>query len=697
MDGVTAEALFTPDNWNTIYRRPAFLYPPYQRALKDNSEWLYPVGNPDWMVRFAPPTLGSWKYRIEVREARGTAQSAEGTFAVTPPTNPNNHGPVRVAPNDSRYFEFADGTPFLGAGHSTGYSADRFSYDAVDEFNTIGSGNQDFFRWWLGGNIWASAWQPWRSRTLSYDGYVPATGLTLEQTYGDGLVSLRLDSANPIMFYGFDSGRPGLIPGRTYRLRVRWRTENVTGPGVAGQPYGLTAKLTGWPEPGQTDIFPALIPHVNGDTPWHGAEADIVATADLLPNLSWILENTTGGAGYVDEVALYEVLGGGGLGSQLLRNPRFNSQLTFDPLRGAGMDAIFAEANARGLYYKLVISEKNEFILSRLGPEGLPDVNGGHFDEGEGSPTHWLHEAYWRHLFARFGAYRSIHSWELVNEAGPGPGAHFRLAGDLATQATADGNPHLASTSTWATLAEDAWKASYSAPISYVDFHAYVRGTGWIEPKDVLANDSARFFSEYDLAARAASFGKPVIWGEQGIDGTNGTNYQDLALADDVAGVWLHKMTWARCGPGGVYPLYWYTDHIFEKSLHPIYGAWKRFMTGIPLTNGRYQDAGATTSNPDLRVLGQKDLQAGWAHLWIDNRQDTWRAVVDGAPISPVSGMVNIALQRPNAIYLVTWYSTQTGQPTATQTRSADAGGELTLVISGLSTDTAVRITRTSP
>jgi hypothetical protein len=230
-----------------------------------------------------------------------------------------------------------------------------------------------------------------------------------------------------------------------------------------------------------------------------------------------------------------------------------------------------------------------------------------------------------------------------------------------------------------------------------VDFHAYVRGTGWIEPKDVLANDSARFFSEYDLAARAASFGKPVIWGEQGIDGTNGTNYQDPALADDVAGVWLHKMTWARCGPGGVYPLYWYTEHIFGKSLHPIYGAWKRFMTGIPLTNGRYQDAEATASNPDLGVLGQKDLQAGWAHLWIDNRQHTWRAVVDGAPISPVSGMVNIALQRPNAIYLVTWYSTQTGQPTATQTRSADAGGELTLVISGLSTDTAVRITRTSP
>lgn len=695
VDGITVDALFTMDNWQTVYRRPAFLNQRYQRALKNGQEWLYPMGSPVWTVRFAPPKVGAWKYRLEAREAKGTAQSAERTFAVTTPTNPNNHGPVRVAPLDSRYFEFADGTPFLGTGHGIGFSDEGYSYDAVETFDTIGAGNQHFFRWWIAGHIWGSAWQPWASRTLSYEETVPATGLTVERAYENGLASLKLDATNPIMFQGWMSGHAGLIPGRTYRVLVRWRTEGVTGPASSGRPYGVTVKLTGWPEPGQTGSIPALIPHVNGDTPWHVAQADFVAEGDFIPNVALILENTTGGTAYVDEIGLYEVLPGGSLGPQLLRSPRFNSHLTFDPRRGAGMDAILAEAAQRGIYFKLVISEKQEYLLNHLGPDGLPDKNGGHFNGEEGSPTRRLHEYYWRHLFARFGAFRSIHSWELVNEEAPGPGAHFRLAAALATQAATDGNPHLATTSTWATLAEEAWKDPDSTPISYVDFHAYVRGTGWIEPKQELANDSARFFHEYDLAALEAGFGKPVVWGEQGIDGTQGTDGQEPLLANDRDGVWLHKLTWARCGPGGVYPLYWYTDHIFDKSLHGIFGAWNRFMAGIPFANGRYENVAAIASHPDLRVFGQKDLQAGNAYVWIDNRRHTWRAVVDGGAIPAVSGTVSIAMGRPDASYTVTWYNTETGYLSRTETLPANAAGTLVLTVSNLRTDTAAKITLT--
>src|SRR5690606_12655630 len=112
----------------------------------------------------------------------------------------------------------------------------------------------------------------------------------------------------------------------------------------------------------------AIVSHVSGDTPWHVAEGEFIAEGNTLPNLALILENTTGGAAYVNEVTLYEVLDGGALGPQLLRGPRFNSHLTFDPRRAAGMDAILAEAEARGKYLKLVISEKNEYLLNRLAP-----------------------------------------------------------------------------------------------------------------------------------------------------------------------------------------------------------------------------------------------------------------------------------------------------------------------------------------
>ncbi|MCO5208082.1 MAG: PKD domain-containing protein [Caldilinea sp.] len=695
VDGVSVDVHFTPDAWQTVYTRPAFRQQRYDRALKDGREWLYPAGDPVWMVRFAPPLTGVWQYRIEAREAKGVAASAIYSFTVSAADSAGNHGPIGVAAADTRYFEFADGTPFLGAGHGTGFDAERFSYAATDLFDTVGGGNQNFFRWWLGGAIWGSAWQPWRSRTLEPDGYVPATGLTLDRAYGDGLASLRLDRANPIMFYGFDSGWPGLVDGRTYRLRVRWRTEGIDSPVDPALPYGVALKFTGWPEVGETAAEAPLTAHVHGDTPWHVAEADFTASGSFPDDyITLAFENASGGAAYVDAVTLQEVRPDGTLGPQLLRSPRMNSHLTFDDRRAAGVDAILREANERGIYFKLVISEKDEWLVNHLGPEGLPDPLGGNFFNGAGTPAHWLHAAYWRYLSARYGAFRAVHSWELVNETAPGFGDAFLLAADLARMAAADGNPHLASASTWATLAEDAWLNPAAAPIGYVDFHAYVNGTGWIEPKDELTADSARFFADYDQAALAAGFGKPVVWGELGIDGTATTDEEDPRLAEDVAGVWLHKLTWARLGPGGVYPLYWYTDNIFAHALHPIFGAWRRFMEDIPLTNGRYEDAAATVTNPDLRVLGQKDTTGGRAHLWIDNRNHTWRAVVDGASIAPVSGAVTVAMGEPYARYRVEWFDTVDGLPTTTETVIADSRGFVVLSLMDLATDIAVKLER---
>ncbi len=236
-------------------------------------------------------------------------------------------------------------------------------------------------------------------------------------------------------------------------------------------------------------------------------------------NLALILENTTGGAAYVDEVDLYEVLPDGELGPQLLRDARFNSHLSFDLRRGAAVDTILEQANARDLAFKLVISEKNEYLLSHLGQDGLPDPIGGDFNRGDGSPTHRLHKYYWRHLFARFGAFRSalLGSWSTVSA---GPGEHFQLAAALAMQAAADGNPHLASTSTWATLAEEAWNDPGSAPIGFAVFTPMCAApAGSRRRKSWLATRRASS-AEYDRAAQAAGFGKPVVWGEIGIDGT---------------------------------------------------------------------------------------------------------------------------------------------------------------------------------
>ncbi len=146
VDGITVDGVFTPDDWRTVFRRPGFLQQRYLRALKGGEEWMYPTNPPVWTVRFAPPHPGQWRGRVEATDASGSAVSTEGVFVVTQPVDPHNHGPSAVSATDSRYFEYADGTTFLGMGHNLAFLPERYSHDAEDRFTVMGRGNQQFFR-----------------------------------------------------------------------------------------------------------------------------------------------------------------------------------------------------------------------------------------------------------------------------------------------------------------------------------------------------------------------------------------------------------------------------------------------------------------------------------------------------------------------------------------------------------------------
>jgi hypothetical protein len=76
-----------------------------------------------WKVRFAPPAAGDWAY--SAKSSDPGLQSVKGSFQCTNWTaeeksaNPARHGFVRVVgsgPRAGRYFEYADGTPFLWIG-----------------------------------------------------------------------------------------------------------------------------------------------------------------------------------------------------------------------------------------------------------------------------------------------------------------------------------------------------------------------------------------------------------------------------------------------------------------------------------------------------------------------------------------------------------------------------------------------------
>ena len=701
LDGVTVDAVFSPDGGATEFRVPAFLNQPYRIEERDNYEWMTPTGSPVWTARFAPPQDGTWSVRAEAVEARGSVTSATTFFTVVPPTNTLNHGPARVSTNDWRFYEFADGTPFLGNGFGLGsFDSHRFSLDAVEKFDAIGLGNATYFRFWASGLLWGNSWQPWTSRTRPAEGTVPATMLSLDSAYADALGALKLDvnpsdwsdpSYNPLAFQGFTGQSACLEPGRTYRIRVRWRTENLTGPAAPGS-YGVAVKFTDWPEPGQTTNEPAIVAHANGDTPWHVAWGDFVADRDVARNLVIALENVTGGRAFVDECAVHEVLANGSLGPALNGLPRFAGHLNFSPRRGAGMDVIYREAQSRGLYLRMVINEKQEWSLNYIAPSGLRDPHGNHFNEfANDTPTVLLHEWHWRHLAARFGAFRSLHGIEFVNEEAPGPTAHFHLTDRLARWWNAQANPKPVSSSTWFGLAEDAWKASFATNIHATDFHGYTVGN-WLRPDGdpAVLHDSANYYREFSESWYAASFGKPGHWGECSLFTTN---YQEHPqLASDTNGVWLHKWIWARCGAGFVYPTYWTTDHIWANDLHPLFGNWNRFMAGVPVANSRYTEAAATSAVAQLRIIGQKDIPAGHAYLWLDNREHTWKHIADGLLVAPITAAVQVALVRPGAAYRATWFHTTNGVPYTTNAVTADLTGIVTIGVTNLRTDVAVQL-----
>jgi hypothetical protein len=113
-------------------------------------------------------------------------------------------------------------------------------------------------------------------------------------------------------------------------------------------------------------------------------------------------------------------------------------------------------------------------------------------------------------------------------------------------------------------------------------------------------------------------------------------------------------------------------------------------MDGIPLNNGRYQDARAVTSDPGLRAWGQADRLTRRGHLWVQNRQHTWRNVVDGVTITPLSGSVTV----PDlwlAAYRVTWWDTIDGAPFLTQTVTNTSGALSLPLPAPLTTDVAVK------
>lgn len=100
--GITVNAQFSPDNWQTIFTQPAFYYQEFEDQVKSGQEWFYPTENYSWKVRFSPEDEGKWKFKLIAQDASGSVESSPTSFDVGPSTS---KGFIRISQEDARYFQ----------------------------------------------------------------------------------------------------------------------------------------------------------------------------------------------------------------------------------------------------------------------------------------------------------------------------------------------------------------------------------------------------------------------------------------------------------------------------------------------------------------------------------------------------------------------------------------------------------------
>jgi len=730
--GITVNALFTPDNWQTVYTQPAFYYQEFQDEIKGGKEWFYPTGNFFWKVRFAPNQAGEWQYKLIAQDASGITETQSQSFTVIASSN---KGFIRASQRDPRYFEYEDGTYFPALGYNMDYNRidwvnPRLSNEG--NFQKMQANGIQVPRMWLSQwSIFTSAWNPWYGIRSDYGGVIPRSGLIdfIDPSTGTTSIKLKLaysEDANEKNTNWFDACRfiggfqapPAVKQNTKYHIKIKYQGFNISGPRNTASPnYGFVAKVQD-PNDGNwhTDCYESgvgvVVTDYGGNTnDWAYLEGEWSSgNRDFLPIFYLVLENVnavnpaTGKtpAAYIDYVWIQEDLGNNQYGPNIVSKPSMEHHLYFEQRNSYAFDKVVKLAKQYDIYLRPVILEKNERILNRIDYEGnlIPDDSRCWDEDQTNDPekcpgdnkwfygnwrqvteVRWLQQAWWRYLQARWGYSTNIHSWELLNEGDPWNGLHYTLTdefGKYMHQFTP--NDHLVSTSNWHSFPKDNFWANSEYPdVDLTDLHAYATDS-------LDTADNTHYYSMRYGAKQPEGAGKPLIRGE--------TGFSD-EVTDDPDATWLHNYIWGGINPGGMIESYWYaTEHIYTGNFdhRDQYGNYYDFIKDVPLNNGNYQDAQAQVSNGSLRAWGQKDLVNESAHLWIQNKNHTWKNVVDGISIPEVSGEVTISGFAPGKQYTLEWWDTHTGSVSKTEPVTTDGDGNVQLQISNLQDDLAVKI-----
>lgn len=703
--GITVEGVFTTPSGQVV-RQPAFYTTEVERIGSGASMYFVETNKSYWVVRFSPQEPGQYNVALSARDASGATAVSVGSFSAAAPVR---KGFIQVSRSDPRYFEFSNGDLYWPIGPAWADNISTNPNVRKMDYSQYKNTGQNLERPWMAGQgAYSTNFARWISSAEAQGNEGVTSRLNFVEKYPGHELSYEISYPEGFRIWiprwGNDMFAPRLKPNTTYQINLVFKTKDISGPRQSGYPYGFVIRLHDFLSHEQnistTETTlrnkPKIIEHITSNQDWRTLNTTFTTPATVGTDISLYLDNVTRGNVYIDQFSMKEVLSGGTLGGELIRNPVADMHTYVDPRAAAFFDWQVEQGEQNGVFFKYVVHDKNDWIQNHLLMNGQWAAQGDGYYQPENTKARWLLRQWYRYLAARWGYSTAIHSWELNNEGPPtadplgsGTAPHWTTAQTFGKYMhDIDAHPHLVSTSFWCCWPPEFWGNQNNFPdIDYADIHEYT-GNPQVAGQS-YTNDMAAFIGRIGDVTLADHVGKPVLLGEHGISVNGWDNIAELRQPNP--GIWYHNFLWGGLHPGAVTaPNYWYSEHLGYINREQISTPFDQFVKTLDLNDGGYIPLSATVSNPKLRVFGQKNLAKDQAHFWVQNADHTWKQVMAGTTSTP-SGTVTIKMN-PGITYTLEWWNTYSGAITQRQSLRSNTAGDLAISVTNLRDDVAIKI-----
>ncbi|HLE49139.1 MAG TPA: dockerin type I repeat-containing protein [Patescibacteria group bacterium] len=704
VDGVTVNINITTPSGKQLVL-PAFFYQDYTRHIVGSRNVMGKSGLPVWKGRFTWSEVGTYSYTVSAEDKEGKTQTSAQTFSIT--ADNSNPGFIKPNPQDPRYMVFDNGSSYvpLSRGYPWGDNYEsRFVQDKQYGINLIRIWDQNDFSLGVEG-----AHTTWINASTT-DG--AAVGVTINTNTHSGMRAAQPGTA-------WYQRLAVTEPNRSHKLKV-WTKGTVT---VSLR--SLNGVLPGSVISGtQIDA---------NSTSYTLSERTYTPSSDLVVYFQ--------GSGYVDDVEfgpvdaqgniLYSIVTDGDMERHFAKDnvnndPNSNTTLPrplgnyFNPEECWLQDQYIDAGVTNSVYIQLCSCSGPWFTWP-----GNPE-----------SPDSWDWSQPWvlkswqrnfRYRVARWGYATSILAWENHNELGhvlPNTSIFnfFQQYADYQKQT--DIYQHMRTTSQGSQAFSPAF---WSSPaFNLTNYHDYMMISRY---SSALTNDEVNFVHRFAWCLYGRQYGKyycdglgigdstdwtpgsaprPFVWGEIGVGTTEWNQPNPQGTTGEGAHRAHHNGAWTGLfSPMATTPIFWYdnqNDSSYSNLVNQEKLVMKNFFQNISFSTSNFTSVMTAADTPSgytgTTLSVQNDtggktrafaLVSGdryRAYLWVQHRDYIWSNTGTPGTINPTVSIPNLQA----GTYNIEYWNTYTG---AVTTSVISSGGTLSIPVSGLNKDIAIKAVHT--